>query len=168
VYYKGVEVLLQALSPPGPRLRIVGEGPRRSALEARALELGLGERVRFLGNCSEEELDRLYRGCRALVLPSVAASETFGLVQLEAMARARPVIAARASGGVVSIHRENETALLVAPGDVRSLRDALDSLWRDPERAAKMGRAAREHVALHFDAGRAVDACAALLEESGT
>lgn len=166
VYYKGVEVLLEALLPGEHRLVVVGEGPRRAALEGLTRDLGLSSEVQFVGNCSDEQLEALYRGCRALVLPSVAASETFGLVQLEAMAHAKPVIAARASGGMVSVHRENETALLVPPGDAPALRAALVALWSDPQRAAAMGLAARRHVADHFDASDLRGAYRALLEEA--
>ncbi len=167
VYYKGLEVLLEAIRPEEHRLVVVGEGPRRAELERRVRQTGLSERVRFLGDCDEDQLQRLYRGCRSLVLPSVAASETFGLVQLEAMAHGRPVIASRASGGMVSIHREDVTALLVPPGDAVALREAMRTLWEDPARAQAMGAAAREHVAQHYRAELAQDARVAALMEGG-
>ncbi len=152
VYYKGLDILLRALAEETMPLVVVGDGPLRSRWEELTHRLGLSQRVRFLGEVAPAVLDSLYRGCHALVLPSTAASETFGLVQLEAMVRGRPVIAARASGGVVSVQEEGVTGLLVSPGDVRALRGALRQLWEDPRRADRMGEAARQRVRERFDA----------------
>ena len=166
VYYKGLDILLSALAGEEIPLVVVGDGPLRGRWENLSRKLGMEQQVRFLGEISSERLDLLYRACHALVLPSTAASETFGLVQLEAMARGRPVVAARASGGVVSVQEEGVSGLLVPPGDIAALRLALTGLWRDPFLADKMGRAARERVREHFDADRSHQLLCSVLERA--
>ncbi|HKI84640.1 MAG TPA: glycosyltransferase, partial [Candidatus Krumholzibacteria bacterium] len=164
VYYKGLEVLLAALQQENMPLVVVGEGPLRARWEKQAASRGLGDRVYFAGAVSQQALDTLYRGCVAQVLPSIAASETFGLVQLEAMARGRPVVAARASGGVASVQEDGVSGLLVPPADADSLRRALKTLWDDPQRAEAMGQAARARVVSHFHQGRRMEQLSGLLE----
>jgi len=165
VYYKGLEILLAALQEEQMPLVVVGEGPLRRRWEEQARARGMIARVHFAGGVSPERLDALYRGCIAQVLPSTAPSETFGLVQLEAMARGRPVVAARASGGVVSVQEEGVTGLLVPPGDAPSLAAALRTLWDDPERADAMGAAARERVVAQFDQRRRMAEMAGVFRE---
>lgn len=150
VYYKGLDVLLEALVGTQLQLVVVGDGPMRARWERRTAELQLLERVRFLGAIDDVALRAIYHASTALVLPSTAASETFGLVQLEAMACGKPVVAARASGGVASVHVEGETGLLVPPGDARALRAALVRVWTDPEWADALGSAGRSRVEAFF------------------
>jgi rhamnosyl/mannosyltransferase len=164
VYYKGLDVLLTALRGESMCLVVVGEGPLRGRWEAQAKNHGLGDRVHFAGDVSPQALDTLYRGCVAQVLPSTAPSETFGIVQLEAMARGRPVVAAKASGGVASVQEDGVTGYLVPPAEPEPLRRALRTLWDDPERVEAMGRAARERVVTHFDQGRKMAQLAQVLE----
>ncbi len=164
VYYKGLDVLLAALKGENMSLVVVGEGPLRARWEKQTRRYELGDRVYFAGDVSPQALDKLYRGCVAQVLPSTAPSETFGLVQLEAMARGRPVVAARASGGVASVQEDGITGLLVPPAEVDSLRSALKTLWDDPRRAESMGQAARKRVVAHFDQGQRMRQLARVLE----
>lgn len=83
VYYKGVDILLEALKlTEGARLAIVGEGPLEPELKEQVRALGLRDRVAFLSDPSVTRLRSLYKRCRFLVLPSVARSEAFGMVQL--------------------------------------------------------------------------------------
>jgi rhamnosyl/mannosyltransferase len=123
VYYKGLDVLLDAARDSDLRLAICGEGPLRGELEAAAALMG--DRVRFLGDVAAEELPALFAASAGFVLPSVAASETFGVVQLEAMAARRPLVVSRASEGVASVHAGADSALLVPAGDCRALRSAM-------------------------------------------
>ena len=85
VPYKGVDVLLRALTGIEATTLLVGEGPLRTILETQARELGLS-RVHFLGEVSDAELTDLYHAADLFVLPSVTRAEAFGVVQLEAMA----------------------------------------------------------------------------------
>ncbi len=85
VGYKGVDVLLQAMKGLDAETVIVGDGRVSMSLMALASDLGISDRVRFVGDVSEAELQAWYHACDVLVLPSVSKQEAFGMVQLEAM-----------------------------------------------------------------------------------
>jgi len=158
VYYKGVDVLLEALPRvPGARLAVVGIGPLQEQLVAQAKALGLSERVRFLGAVSGERLRSLYKNARFLVLPSVAPSEAFGMVQLEAMAAGRPVISTDLKSGVPYVNQHGVTGLVVPPSDSQSLAAAMRQLMEDPEYAECLGQAAKARVAAEFQIDRVVE-----------
>ncbi len=154
---KGVHYLLEALAGLRARrpvyLRVVGDGPLRAWLEARAGELGLADRVRFDGFVSSEELARRFASCDAFVLPAVVDAkgdtEGLGVVLVEALTYARPVVAS-AAGGIVDVIRDGETGLLVPPGDAGALARAIAELVDDPVRARALGAAGRAHVEREF------------------
>ncbi len=123
VYYKGVEVLIEAVRESDLRIAICGEGPLRPGLEA--LAAPLGDRAQFLGDVDVDGMPALYAACHGFVLPSVASSETFGVVQLEAMAAGLPLVVSRASAGVESVHAGAASALLVEPSRPEALRRAM-------------------------------------------
>lgn len=154
---KGVPLLLDAVAAI-PReapfvLHVVGDGPDRAALEARARGLALGERVVFHGFVSAEEKTRRFASCDAFVLPAVVDAkgdtEGLGVVLLEAMTYGRPVIAS-AAGGIVDIVRDGRNGWLVPPGDAAALAGAIAECMADPERAARLGAQGREDVAADF------------------
>jgi len=163
VYYKGVDVLLDAFRlTHSAHLAIVGVGPLEATLAERARTLGVAERVKFLGSVSEERLRALYKRARFLVLPSVAPSEAFGMVQLEAMAAARPVISTNLKSGVPYVNQHGVTGLVVEPGDHRQLASAMQQLIDDAAYAEALGRAAEQRVLAEFQVERVVDAHLAL------
>ena len=123
VYYKGVDVLIEAARGSNLRVAICGDGPLRAELERAAAPLA--DRVRFLGDVEAVEMPALFAACRGFVLPSVAESETFGVVQLEAMAAGLPLVVSRASAGVESVHTGADSALLVEPSSPAELREAM-------------------------------------------
>lgn len=145
VYYKGLDVLLEAVRGTDLQVAICGEGPLRPELESRARPMG--ERVRFLGDVDAAQLPALYAASAGFVLPSVAASETFGVVQLEAMAARRPLVVSRASEGVASVHAGADSALLVAPGDAEALRDAMLAVRDDAALRERLVGAAEALIA---------------------
>lgn len=152
VYYKGLALLLEALrAVPEARLVIVGAGPLRRRLERRARDAGLAGRVRFAGELDDDALRAEMGRSRALVLPSDRPSETFGLVQLEAMAAGLPVVSTRLPTGVAEVNRDGETGLVVDPGDAAALGEALARLWARPGEGARLGEAGRERVRAHYD-----------------
>lgn len=163
VYYKGVEVLLDAMKLVDDAvLAIVGVGPLEPQLRERAARLGLLEQVRFLGGISEERLRSLYKVARFLVLPSVAPSEAFGMVQLEAMAAARPVISTNLRSGVPYVNQHGTTGLVVPPSDANALARAMRDLLGDEAYADSLGRNAQRRVLEEFDVDRVVEAHAEL------
>lgn len=125
-------------------------GAYRSALERQARQLGVADRVRFLGR--RDDVPALLAASDALVLPS--SVEGLPLVVLEAMAAGRPVVAT-AVGGTPEAVVDGETGLLVPPGDVDALAEAVDSLLAAPERARRLGEAGRRRVRERFDADAA-------------
>jgi glycosyltransferase involved in cell wall biosynthesis len=140
---KAFDVLLRALALlPGARLWLAGEGPEARLLRRLALELGVLDRVRFLGWRSD--VPALLAACDILVCPS--RHEPLGNVVLEGWAQARPVVAAAAQGPAALI-ADGETGLLVPTDQPRALAEALSRTIRDPAlraRLAAKGRAAYE------------------------
>jgi glycosyltransferase involved in cell wall biosynthesis len=154
---KGHVVLLRAFAAakrdvPELQLDVAGRGPLEPALRALARELGVAQSVRFLGYVAP--IQRAIEDAAIVVVPSMG--EGFGMVALEAMERARPVVAA-AIGGLGELVRHGETGLLAAPGEAEPLRAAIVELARDPPRAAGMGEAGRRRALAEFLERRCVD-----------
>lgn len=165
---KGGRLLLEAFGAlrdrhPGASLHIVGDGPDRAAMEARARELGLGERARFLGYRTQAEVAEVLSGADMLVLPSFA--EGVPVVLMEAMASGLPVVSTRIAG-IPELVEDGVTGFLVPAGDVETLTARIDTLLSDPERARAMGAAGRAVVEAEFDLRREVDWLARIFEGS--
>jgi glycosyltransferase involved in cell wall biosynthesis len=137
---KGVDLVIEAAAVSASRLTVAGDGPERARLESRARALGLD--TRFLGAVGRDTLDRLYREAACLVLAS-RFGEGFPNVVLEAMAHGCPVIATRVTG-VTTLVRDGVNGLVVPPGDVKALADALVRIEREPGLAARLAAGARE------------------------
>ncbi len=154
---KGHVVLLRAFrkvldARPDARLDIAGRGPLEHGLKDLARELGLAGAVRFLGHVTP--IQRAVERSFAVVVPSLG--EGFGMVALEAMERARPVIAA-SIGGLDDLVRDGETGLLVPAGVAEPLTEAMLELAADPERAAALGRQARRRALERFPEDRCTE-----------
>jgi len=168
---KGFDVLLRALARvTAPwRLRIVGDGPERGALEMLALELGIAAGVDWYGPATHGELPGLYREAHVVAVPSVVdrTGDRDGLpnVVLEALASGRVVVATRA-GAIASAVRDAETGWLVDAGDVGSLADRLERVTREPETAARLAAAGRAFVSSEFEGGRCARRFVEALEAS--
>ncbi len=151
VPYKGPGVLLAAIKKvSGSRLDVVGVGPLENSLMQEIKRDGLGNRIVFHGSCDEHQLAQLMARARALVLPSLDQSETFGLVQLEAMASGIPVIASNLQCGVAEVGLDGETCLLVPPGDANALAGSLKMILEDDALTERLGVAARRRFADKF------------------
>ena len=150
--YKGADTLIAALprvlkSAPEASLVLVGDGDDRPRLEQLARDLGVSEHAHFLHGLTPEQLFACYANCDVFALPS--RGEGFGLVFLEAMACAKPVIGG-AHGGIPDIVEDGVTGLLVPHGDVERLAQALEFLFNDPGRAREMGARGRDRVENEF------------------
>jgi glycosyltransferase involved in cell wall biosynthesis len=147
---KGHIVLLRAFADakrllPDLELDVAGRGPLEPALRALALELGIADSVHFLGHVSP--IQGAIERSQVVVVPSMG--EGFGMVALEAMERARPVVAATI-GGLGELVQDGETGLLVPPGEAGPLRDAIVRLAGDRELARRMGEAGRKRALERF------------------
>lgn len=157
VGYKGLPLLCQAVAAvDGAKLDIVGDGPQRAELKTAIAQSAARGRIRLHGEVGADRLRELFSGARALVLPSLDRSETFGLVQLEAMAAGLPVIASRLPTGAGGVVTDGVDGRLVPAGELAPLRAALTELQRDPELARRWGRAGRRAVQEHHTAAAMV------------
>lgn len=152
IYYKGFDVLVRAMKDVNGTLLVVGDGPLRSELEAQALSLGIGDRVHFLGEIHNRDIAAYYHASDVFALASVARSEAFGIVQLEAMACGLPVVNTALDSGVPFVSLDGLTGLTVPPGDSAALSRALNKLLDDDELRGRLGDAARKRVDTEFTA----------------
>ena len=139
--HKGVDVLLEAVAAE-PRLHLVvaGAGPQTSQLQARARQPDLAARVELIGSVDKVDLPDLYRSLDVLAVPSLTTAgwvEQFGRVAVEAMACGTPVVASD-SGALPDVVRG--AGLLVPPGDVTALAEALARAGTDERLSATMRR----------------------------
>jgi len=145
---KGVDVLIRAARDVDGEFVICGDGRRLEAMRRLARRLGVGERVRFPGWLSAEELAHQLAEASVVVLPSVWP-EPFGLVGIEAFAAGRPVVAS-STGGVGDWLEDGVSGLCVKPADAGGLARALNELLADPARQLAMGAAGKERVTREF------------------
>lgn len=152
VHYKGFDVLIRALRDIDPAAVAIigGVGPLTEQWRALALELGVAERVHFVGMVEEAELPAYYQMADMFCLPAVNNAEAFGIVQVEAMASGCPVISTRLSSGVSFVNRHEESGLLVAPGDAVELAAAINRLLRDEPLRKRLGEQARARALAEF------------------
>jgi N-acetyl-alpha-D-glucosaminyl L-malate synthase BshA len=127
-------------------LVLVGDGPERPSLMSRVHELNLMDDVMVLG--LQESVEDILPDADALLLPS--DHESFGLVALEAMAAAVPVIATN-RGGTVEVVEEGVSGFLRDPQDVEGMAQAVLRVLRDPELGSEMGRRGRDRAELVFN-----------------
>lgn len=151
---KGLPVLLDAVAMiaeahPDLRMTIVGDGPLRADLEARAASLGIVQHLNFTGSASNADVRHYIAAARALVVPSFA--EGLPVVIMEALALGRPVIATAIAGIPELV--DAETGWIVLPGNADALAQAMRAaLTAAPAVLEAMGEAGRERVAARHDA----------------
>jgi glycosyltransferase involved in cell wall biosynthesis len=156
VYYKGLEVLLDAMSGCQGSLVIVGEGPLEGALRSLVVEKRLAERVLFAGRVADADLPAFYQACDLFVLPSIARTEAFGVVQIEAMAAGRPVVSTNLPTGVPWVNQDGVSGLVVTPGDAAALGGALHRLLDDSALRQRLGDGAFRRAQAMFSRERMI------------
>jgi glycosyltransferase involved in cell wall biosynthesis len=157
IYYKGAEVLVRAMASVDADLVMIGSGPLERSLRELAAEMNVADRVTFLGGQPFEELKAWYHAADVFCLPSIARSEAFGLVQLEAHAAGTPVVSTDLTTGVPFANQHEETGLVVPPDDPRALAEALQALVDDDSLRELYGARALERVRAGFTTDRMVD-----------
>lgn len=163
VPYKGFDVLIRAMRDVDARLLIAGSGPLHDSLARRILQEGVEARVRLLGGVPD--LRPLYHAADVFAFPSVARSEAFGIVQLEAMACGVPVVNTMLDSGVPFVSPHGVTGLTVPPGEPKPLAAALSTLLGDPALRHRLGSAGRRRTAHELSAERMASETLALYHE---
>jgi rhamnosyl/mannosyltransferase len=154
VPYKGLDTLLHAFKQilfhiPTTQLVLVGSGPELLRLQGACQQLGISNSVHFLGILPRRKLRDAYTACDVFVLPSRSRSEAFGIVLLEAMARAKPVVATNV-GGIPYVVNDGVTGILVPPSDQTILAEAITKLLLNPQTRQRIGQAGHQRVTEHF------------------
>lgn len=144
---KGLSVLLRAVEGLDCRVKILGEGPLRSALEQQIQDRSLTN-ISLLGYKSPEDLRREIKNSMAVILPSEWYENNPRSV-IEAFALGKPVIGARI-GGIPELVNDGRTGLLFEPGDAEGLRRRILDLIGDPEKGRRLGQEARAFAERHF------------------
>jgi N-acetyl-alpha-D-glucosaminyl L-malate synthase BshA len=148
-----IEVFHRVASEVPTRLVMVGDGPERSRAQARAAELGLADRVVFLG--AHQSVFELLRCADVFLLPSL--NESFGLAALEAMSCGTPVVAT-STGGIPEVVIHAETGYLYPVGDVDAMAEGTLAILTDEVKWERMSKAARRVAQNRFDETRIVPA----------
>ena len=150
-HFKGLENLLQAIKILKNSLHfkfnliVIGEGGLKNYYKNLAKNLEIDEIVNFFGQVDNNKLVDYYNYCDVFVLPSISQSEAFGLVLLEAMACAKPVIASNLPG-VRDVFKNSIQGLLINPGDIHDLVEKLEIILTNDKLAKQMGQAGRKLV----------------------
>lgn len=150
VYYKGFNVLIEAMQQVDALLVLGGDGPLRVELEALAVQSGVAGKIWFTGRLPEKDLPAYFHACDLFCLPSVAQSEAFGLVQLEAMACGKPVVCTQLNNGVNTVNVHGETGLAVPVGDAGALAMAMNQLIADQPLRERLGRQAMQRAITEY------------------
>ena len=166
IYYKGFQVLIDAFAHVPGTLLLGGEGPLRRALEEQVQRSGLRNRIQFLGAIPEAELGAYYGAADLFVLPSVARSEAFGIVQIEALAAGVPVVNTALDSGVPEVSLDGVTGFTVRPDDRHALAAAMNRVLGDPATARRLSVAARSRALTEYDADRMVDSTVTAYREA--
>ncbi|MFP1746113.1 glycosyltransferase family 4 protein [Lonsdalea quercina] len=140
-YYKGLDVLLNAMEGVDYPLAIVGVGSLESELRKQAEDLRL-KNTHFLGLLSEEDKIALLQLCCGVVFPSHLRSEAFGITLLEGAMYAKPLISCEIGTGTTYINVDGETGIVVPPEDSGALKLAMTTLWENPLLAKDYGEKA--------------------------
>jgi glycosyltransferase involved in cell wall biosynthesis len=150
VYYKGFEYLIRAMSQVRGKLLIIGDGPLRGRLDQLAAELNLRDKVVFCGEIQNERVVPFFHAADLFALASVARSEAFGIVQIEAMAAGRPVVNTSLDSGVPFVSLHKETGFTVPPADPDALAAAINQLLDNDSLRHSLGEAARARARQEF------------------
>lgn len=148
-YYKGLHTLIEAAQGTDYPIVIVGSGPIEKELKEQAAKAEPNN-IHFLGALNDVDKVALLELCGAVVFPSSLRSESFGITLLEGAMYSKPMISCEIGTGTTYVNVNNETGITVPPSDPGALRQAMDTLWNNPELAAEFGKNAGERYQAVF------------------
>lgn len=158
VYYKGIDILINALAQTnGSEVFIVGKGVLENEFKEQVKKSGLERRVHFLGVLGDSDIKKALNDCDFFVLPSVANSEAFGIVQSEAMICGKPVINTSLPTGVPYVSLDNETGFTVPPQDTVKLAEAIQRLTDNDDLRKSFGANAEKRAREQFSMEKMLD-----------
>jgi glycosyltransferase involved in cell wall biosynthesis len=142
---KRVDALVKAIAlcPKKIRAKIVGVGNQQLELEKMAEDLGVAERIEFLGGVPDEELYNLYAGCFAVFF--APWDEDYGYITIEAFQSKKPVITSSQSGGVLEFVEDGANGF-VTDGSPEQAAEAIQKLYKDKKLSARFGEAGFKKV----------------------
>jgi len=142
VYYKGFEYVIRAMTEIEAKLLIIGQGPEEKKLRSLINELNLQDKVEIIP--PQDKLAPYFLACDAFVFPSCARSEAFGLVQLEALAAAKPIINTYLKTAVEEVSLNKETGFTVPIKNIDALREAINKIITDKILKEEFSKKARQ------------------------
>lgn len=151
VPHKGLDYLIDSaeFTPKDVCYLIVGRGDYLGALRRKAREKGVDKRIFFTGKVTSKKLPSYYAAADVFVLPSISRLEAFGLVVLEAMASAKPVIISDIPG-VTELITDGEEGLHVEPMNAKDLGEKINQVLADDDLGKRMGQTGRKKVEREF------------------
>ena len=153
VPYKGYTYLIQACQHLGTdyQVLVVGDGPLMENLTGEVKEYGVEDRIKFLGYLEDNEMHALLGACDLFVLSSIMKTEAFGIVQIEAMSLAKPVVATEVpESGVAWVNAHGQSGLNVPVKDPKALAGAIERICSDPSLREALSAGARERFLEQF------------------
>lgn len=150
IYYKGLDYLVKIMEHVDAKLLLIGEGYLKEDLQKLSIDLNTESKIVFLDRVEDKDMIAYYHACDIFVLPSIAKTEAFGLVQLEAMACGKPVINTNLPTGVPYVSQNKVTGLTVPVKDIEALTNAINKLLNNPNLRKKYGENGRKRVEREF------------------
>jgi glycosyltransferase involved in cell wall biosynthesis len=168
VHYKGFDVLIKAMPqlPQDTQLLIGGEGPLSDSWKLLAQQSPAAERIHFIGMITDADLPAYYQACDIFCLPAVNQAEAFGIVQVEAMACAKPVVSTKLNNGVDFVNQDGVSGYTVTPSDVGALAQALHRLLADDALRERLGQQALQRAHNEFSLAALRDKTLRVYEEA--
>jgi rhamnosyl/mannosyltransferase len=164
-HYKGLKFLISAMKEIDAHLLLIGTGPEEQRLKNMVEKYHLGNKIFFLGELSDDEVNAYYKACDIFVLPSHLRSEAFGLVQVEAMCCGKPVISTELGTGTSFVNIDGQTGITVNPGNSDSLSIAIQYLIDNPEERLTLGINGYNRVKKMFTADKMIKKTIQLYED---
>ena len=160
IYYKGYQYLIEAAQYMNEDICVIigGKGPLKEEFEQTIKRLGLEDKVFLMGRIEDEDMSAFFSSCDLFCLPSTERSEAFGIVQVEAMAYGKPLVATRIEGSGVSwVNEENVSGLNVEIENAKDLAEKINKILGDKELTKKLGDGALQRYQNLFTQEKMVD-----------